>query len=257
MNKRVMLLGAVTCVSGIVTVAGAGCSSDPEVTGGGDSGTDAVADVRTERTPPPPPDEEVVDAGQCPRVVDLTVQSLDESRGWKKAVRMPGSCSATDLSTLETNMKDTSVKTYFDLGKNLSDSCVACAIGKDTDEHWPSIIGLDSTDGQTGFYNYGACFGDIEGEACGKALQYEQFCYNVACSQCAKTSTERQTCVNAAGSDGMCKDFVATTKTACPNRTTTNKTCGTVLNGVKYLCGGSADGGTDAGDGGDGGDGGT
>jgi hypothetical protein len=245
--RKVMLLGAVTCMSGVVTtMAGVGCSSDPESTPSPDAQSDAPADVRTERAAPEP--EEEVDAGACPRIVALTAADLDESRGWKPALAAPGSCDAADLTKLEGNLKDTAnVKTYFDLGNGMSEACVKCAIGKDTDTNWPTIIGLESTSGETGFYNYGACFGFIEGDDCGKALQYEQFCYNVACNACAKTSTERQKCINLAGSDGMCKDFAAATQTACPNRTETSKSCGSVVNGVKTLCG-SSDGGADAGD---------
>jgi hypothetical protein len=84
--------------------------------------------------------------------------------------------------------------------------------------------------------NFGACFGAVEGTACGKALQYEQFCYNIACNECTTTSTQRQQCVSVAGSTGMCTTFGNTTATSCPNIATSNTTCGTIIDAVKYLC---------------------
>ena len=58
MKKKVLVLGAVTCVAGIVTAAG--CSSSETVT----TTTDASSDVTSERKPLDSGPEE--DAGQCP-----------------------------------------------------------------------------------------------------------------------------------------------------------------------------------------------
>ena len=69
-------------------------------------------------------------------------------------------------------------------------------------------VGTAADDGQTGFVNFGACFGSVDGADCGKALQYEQFCYNIACNACTSTTAERQKCVEKAGSAGaMCSAF--------------------------------------------------
>lgn len=84
--------------------------------------------------------------------------------------------------------------------------------------------------------NFGACFGNVEGAACGKALQYEQFCYNIACNDCTTTTAQRQQCIGVAGSSGMCKDFGTTTGTSCPNIATTATTCNSIIDSVKYLC---------------------
>ena len=141
-----------------------------------------------------------------------------------------------DLTQLEANFKDTGIKSYFDLGKQLSTECFACVFAKDTDANWGPIVGTAENNGETGFVNFGACFGAVEDAACGKALQYEQFCYNIACNECTTTSTQRQQCVSVAGSTGMCTTFGNTTATSCPNIATSNTTCGTIIDAVKYLC---------------------
>jgi hypothetical protein len=94
--------------------------------------------------------------------------------------------------------------------------------------------------------NFGACFGYVEDEACGKALQYEQFCYNVACNECTATSTERQKCVEKAGSSGMCSAFGDATQKACPDIQTSAKKCNSIIDAAKTLCGAAS---TDAGKG--------
>jgi hypothetical protein len=173
----------------------------------------------------------------CPENVPLTPADLDAEIGWKPATKIPGSCSAADLITLENNFQSTTIATYFDLGTGLSASCKACAISTDTAASWQPIVGVAADNGATGFINFGACFGNVEGSACGKALQYEQFCYNIACNECTTTSMQRQQCVEKAGSfGGMCDDFGTTTATACPNITTTATSCNSIIDSVKYLC---------------------
>ena len=174
-------------------------------------------------------------SGLCPENVPLTAADLDAEIGWKSATKTPGACSAADLTTLQNNFQSTTINTYLDLGNGLSASCKACAISYDTDADWGPIVATFANGGDTGFVNFGACFGNVEGATCGKALQYEQFCYNIACGSCTST-TQRNACVSSAGSTGMCKDFGTTTGTACPNINTTNTTCGSVIDAVKYLC---------------------
>lgn len=241
MLKKLFALAGVTALTGaVVAVSAAGCSSTTETTETTDSGT---TDGGKKEGGGVGEDE---DAGACPANVALTAADLDGEIGWKKAAPSPGACSQGDLTQLEANFKDDGIQSYFDLGKSVSDACKACVFAKDTDETWGPIVGSADDNGQTGFINFGACFGSIEGDACGKALQYEQFCYNVACNECSTTTTERQSCVEAAGSDGMCKDFGSTTGNACPDIQNTAKKCNTVFDGIKTLCGsGAGDGGAD------------
>jgi hypothetical protein len=174
----------------------------------------------------------------CPLEDTLTSADLDKEIGWKPAVPAQGSCTETDLLKVASNFKDTSVRTYFDLAKGVSDACHACVVSKDTDATWGPIVGTAENDGETGFINYGACFGAIEGDACGKAIQYEAFCENIACNECATTSSERATCVTkSTDAGGMCESFANKKATACPSWTLNVKSCGEIQTAIKTLCG--------------------
>lgn len=244
-TKKLFALASVSAIAGLMTtVAASGCSSTTTETGSSSGSTDAAAskDATTKDRTTIPGDEEAV--SDCPQNVPLTEADLDKEIGFKPAKANPGACSATDITTLETNFKDTGIKTYFDLGKNLPDDCFNCVFAKDTDANWGPIVGTAENNGETGFVNFGACFSYVEDEACGKALQFEQFCYNIACNECTTTSTERQKCVEKAGSSGMCTDFGDTTAKACPNIQTSAKKCNSIIDAAKTLCGAaSADAG--------------
>ena len=238
-TKKLFALASVSAIAGLMTaVSAAGCSSTTtETTSGGDSGNDAKSDAQGDAKVPVG-DQEDEPAADCPQNVPLTTDDLDKEIGWKAAKAAPQSCTSTEITKIESNFKDTNIKTYFDLGNGVSDACKACVFAKDTDTNWGPIVGTAADDGMTGFINFGACFGEVESADCGKALQYEQFCYNIACNQCTTTSTERQKCVEAAGSSGMCKDFGDATGKACPNIQTSAKKCNTITDAIKTLCGG-------------------
>lgn len=190
-------------------------------------------------TPPPPSDDDWGDDGYgCPSNIPLTEADLDKEIGWKPGAPAQGSCSETDLQTLSANFKSTSIRTYFDLAKGVSDTCRACVVSKDTDAKWGPIVGTAENDGETGFVNYGACFGAIEGDACGKAIQYQSFCENVACNECATTTQERADCITkTTSSGGMCESFANERTTACPSWTLNVKSCGDIMKAIETLCG--------------------
>jgi hypothetical protein len=168
----------------------------------------------------------------------LTEADLDADVGWKPGGPAQGSCTDEDLTTLSKNFNDTSLRTYFDLGKGLSPTCAACVISKDTDDEWGPIVGMAVDNGQTGFVNYGACFGAIEGAPCGKAIQYENFCTAYACNECAYTAREMQECVARSTEPGqMCASFASKKTTACPSWTLNVKSCGQIMTAIKTLCG--------------------
>ena len=243
-TKKLFALASVSAIAGLMTtVAASGCSSTETTTT--TEPADAATDVRREARAPGDDEEEEI--SDCPQNVAITEADLDKEIGWKAAVAAPGSCEQADITQLEANFKDTNIQSYFDLGNGLSAECKACVFSKDTDANWQPIVGTAENNGETGFVNFGACFGSIEGDACGKALQYEQFCYNIACNECATTQTERQKCIGTAGdTGGMCEEFGKSTGTACPKLQDTASQCNSVLDAVKTLCGGGAsDAGTD------------
>lgn len=249
-TKKLFALASVSAIAGLMTAATAsGCSSTTTTESGSSSGsTDGGKDSggSTKDRTPVGDQEEDEEPSDCPADVPLTAADLDKEIGWKPAKATPGACTAQDITQLEANFKDTGIKTYFDLGKDLSTECFGCVFAKDTDANWGPIVGTAENDGQTGFVNFGACFGEVEDEACGKALQYEQFCYNIACNECSSTSTERQKCVEKAGSSGMCTEFGDTTAKACPNIQSSAKKCNSIIDAAKTLCGAAS---TDAGKG--------
>lgn len=204
-----------------------------------DSAADAVSDAGSDVMTDAFVDVVAPDAGPpCPANVPLTSADLDKEFGWKPALKAPGACSAGDLTTLQNNLTNPAIKTYLDLGTGLSATCKACAITLDTATSWGPIVATESNNGMTGFINFGACYGSIEGDACGKSLQYEQFCYGIACNECSSTATARQQCVKAASEGGgMCAAFGAATGTSCPNIQTTAIVCNGLIEGVKTLCG--------------------
>lgn len=184
---------------------------------------------------PEPPEP---DPYECPQDVPLSVSDLDKEIGWKPGAPAQGSCTPQDLQQIEANFKDTGIRTYFDLGKDISGQCFACVFSKDTDAKWGPIVGTAENDGETGFVNYGACFGAIEGDACGKAIQYQMFCENVACGECTTTTSERAKCIaQSETAGGMCESFVSTKTTSCPSWTLNVKSCGEIQTAIKTLCG--------------------
>lgn len=107
----------------------------------------------------------------------------------------------------------------------------------DGDATWAIFVASALDGAETGFINFGACFGNVEGVACGKSLQYEQFCYAAQCGKCA-THGAKNACTETAGaSASLCKPFKDQTAIDCPALAETAKQCGTVVDALKTLCG--------------------
>ena len=176
-------------------------------------------------------------ASVCPKNLTLTAADLDKDIGWKPAVKTPGACTEADLMQFDKNLKSFQFKKYLDLGNALSAPCKACAISVDTDQAWGPIVGMAADGGFTGFFNFGACFGEIEGAACGKSLQYEQLCYSAQCGGCA-TQNEKNVCVGTANqSPALCRSFSDQVPVDCPDLMNTAKQCNSIVDAVKTLCG--------------------
>jgi len=220
------------------------CSSSSSTTD--TAPADAGIDVRIA------PEASDDDGGACPVPPDpanpVDQAYFDQRRPWKPAKPAAGSCDKDDLAQLAANLNDETIKSWFELGKDISASCKACAIGADTDPTWAPIIGTTESNGDTGFFNFGACFGYVdESDACGKALQYEQFCYSLACSDCTTTRAERVACVKEAGkSTGLCGPFVTKLLAECNNLDVDRGKCAEIVDSVWTLCGSPADAGSEA-----------
>src|SRR5881394_3748856 len=126
-TKKLFALASVSAIAGLMTaVSAAGCSSTTtETTAPGDSGTDAKTDAKGDAKVVPG-DDESDQAADCPQNVPLTTDDLDKEIGWKAAKATPNACTSTEITKIESNFKDTNIKTYFDLGNGVSDACKAC-----------------------------------------------------------------------------------------------------------------------------------
>lgn len=245
MKKKVLVLSAVTCVAGIVMATAAGCSS--ETVSSTTTPPDATTDVRNERQPIDSGPEE--DAGQCPLNEALTADDLLQKPGYKPGKATPGSCTTAELAQFEKNLDDTNIKTWKDLGQDLGTTCADCIITSTAKDNWGPVVYTEESGGDRGFYNFGACFGVVEGkDACGQAVQFLEFCLDAACDTCAETQADREACIDkAADTGGMCEPFVETLTAECKQLTTSGKKCNTVADAAKTICGAAiTDGGTDA-----------
>jgi hypothetical protein len=176
------------------------------------------------------------DAGGCPKDISLTSLELDQAVGWKCPAGKKGSCTADEIAAIEKNLEDPNVKSYFDITKDASDACKACAVSKNTDSAWSPIVGLAETNGETAIINYGACFGFLIGATCGRSVQYLELCLDQACGECATSSAARKTCIEAA-SAGACKGFVDSVAKECPLLANAQPQCSDIVVAIKTICG--------------------
>jgi hypothetical protein len=238
----------------ILSCAGVGCGGTAESSPPGDaSGATASPDASSNPSSPDAggvpaddaslpgakkgalPKKKVAFAGACPAHEVVSAADLDAESGWRPAVATPGACTAGDLTKLQDNFSDSAITTWIDVGNGLTPSCKACAISYDTAAHWQPIVATQANAGATGFINFGACYGQLEGPTCGKALQYERFCINVNCGGC-ESSAKEYSCTNAALRE-ECSALEAGANAACPKRQTSDAYCGSVFAAVKKLCG--------------------
>jgi hypothetical protein len=187
--------------------------------------------------------------GACPGTAP-TKADLDQSGGWKPPPAAQTVCSAADITAFEANFKG--AQNYSDLVKGLPAACSSCIMGKEADATWAFVVTDDK--GELGFFNYGSCYARAPGgsDACGKAVQYSEFCINASCSDCASTS-ESTACQSDTATQTACStNFAADIQSGCGTDQAKLKTlddaCGKATLAVAVLCGGGAP--ADAGGGG-------
>lgn len=225
--------GVTSSSSGTVTSGSSGTTSSSGASSSG--GTDEGACVGNGNIDVPASNSPADPSG-CPGAIGVSSADLDAEIGWRCAAAAKGACTTQEITTIEANLKNAGTTSYYDLANGVSGACKSCVITKTTDPSWGPIVATAADNGATGFINFGACFGYLMGADCGKALQYEQACYNVACSECATDSTQRQKCIEVAG-DGGCKGFGDATAAACPDLQSASKQCNNVLDSIRTLCG--------------------
>jgi hypothetical protein len=182
-----------------------------------------------------------------------TKADLEGSGGWKPPPPASATaCTSADITKFEANFKDPALATYEDLLKGLPAACGACILGKEGGATWPFIV-VDDTDPKLGFFNYGACYARAPNgsDACGKAVQYTEFCINASCSDCDETASadcQSSDVTQTACSTNFGADIQAGCGTDQAKVKALDDACGKATLAVGVLCGGG--GATDAGGGG-------
>ncbi len=232
-----VVLGVGVAWSAMGLSAG-GCSSSTSTTTPGDGGGSdgkALADGSNS--------DSGDDAGACPGAPP-TKADLDSQGGWKPPPAVnPSACSAADIATFKTNFNGNG--SWADTVAGLPAGCASCILSKESDATWGPVVETDAT-GATGFVNFGACYAAKSGaQACGKAVQYSEFCINASCGDCA--DADFSACTSDQATLDACDAIYASdVSSGCPQATATelDALCGDIISAATYLCStGPADGG--------------
>jgi hypothetical protein len=179
------------------------------------------------------------DGGGCPGPPP-TFADLEASGGWKPpGAVMVGACSAADITQFGNNFG--AAKTYDDLKAGLPASCTACIFSVEASATWGFTV-TDGT-GQFGFFNYGACFARAQfgSDACGKAVQYSEFCINRSCSGCGSPSAASACQRDTATQQACSANFAAAIQAGCGTDQAKLKAlddaCGKATLAANVLCG--------------------
>jgi hypothetical protein len=128
----------------------------------------------------------LADGGVCPGVAP-TFGDLEAAGGWNPPGAIAiGACSQANITQFHNNFA--TANTYNDLKAGLPTSCSACIFSTEASSTWSFVV-TDAA-GVNGFFNYGACYARAQfgSNACGKAVQYSEFCINSSCAECATTA---------------------------------------------------------------------
>jgi hypothetical protein len=184
----------------------------------------------------------------CPGAAP-TKAELDSSGGWKPPPAKQTVCTAGDIAAFDANFAN--ANTYADLVKGLPAACSACILTKESDATWGFLVADDK--GELGFVNYGACYARAANgsDACGKGVQYSEFCISASCADCS--DSEVSTCESDTATQDACSaNFDADIAAGCGSDQAKlqalDDACGTAAKAAAVLCGGGGAG--DAGGGG-------
>jgi hypothetical protein len=224
---------AASTLLAAVALSSGGCSSTA-VTTADDSG--AATDGKKDTGPKA---DGAVDPGECPGAAP-TKADLDQSGGWKAPPQVQQVCTAADITAFEANFKGATK--FSDLIKGIPAACGSCILGKEDDATWNFVV-TDAA-GDLGFFNYGACYARAAGgsEACGKAVQYGEFCINSSCNGCASAEDNTACRADEATQTACSANFQADLQAGCGTDTAKLKALDTACSkptlAVGVLCGG-------------------
>ena len=193
------------------------------------------------------PDSDTTEDGStsCPGTAP-TSADLDSNGGWKEpGAIQKGACSDSDIGTFKGNFQ--TAKTWKDLVNGLPTGCQTCLYSHEGDANWRVIV-ADAQD-QAGFVNFGACYSAAPGgsAACGKAVQYDEFCVTVSCNDCPDSdfSSCTQSKATIAACDANFRTMISSgCGTDAAKLQALDDACGSAELAAKALCGsGVGDGG--------------
>lgn len=133
--KKLLVLGAVSCVAGIVTATAGGCSSETPASSPNEAG---ATDVRHERSALDSGPEE--DAGLCPLQDTLTAADLEAQKGYKPGKSQPSKCTAAEITQFDKNLDDPEIKTWKAVETGLSAECAACIVTSTAEDTWGPVV---------------------------------------------------------------------------------------------------------------------
>jgi hypothetical protein len=172
--------------------------------------------------------------GNCPAMVDTSmIPTYKSAKGGQN-----GACTAGDISAVMTKLND-AMATFTDVYNAVGANCQKCMFASSGDANWALITWDPDMASGTAFVDYGACFELAPGgsAACGKGVQDDQFCLDMACPQ---TCTDQQGCVTSASMGGCMAQDAEVTSGCGSSLTALNAKCGKFVDALNTVCGGGA-----------------
>jgi hypothetical protein len=181
----------------------------------------------------------LADGGVCPGKAP-TFSELETAGGWNPPPAVSiGACSAANITQFHNNF--TGATSFNDLKTGLPTGCASCIFSVETSSTWSFVV--TDTAGTLGFFNYGACYARAQfgSNACGKGVQYSEFCLTASCSECS-TGTAQSACEKGTQAQSACStNFAGQIQAGCGTNTTQlnslDTDCGTAVSAVNVLCG--------------------
>jgi hypothetical protein len=175
------------------------------------------------------------DAGSPPAACQPQMVAPSEVPAWRSPkAPLKGSCSASDVSELESITKTAQNYSQVYGDTNISNACRACAFSQLTDATWNTLV-FDPKTGN-GYWNLGACLASRSGGTaqCGQAAFYLETCSEISCSAC--TTTADYSACEASSTKTMCGNDATMYQSSCNSQQVSE--CGdTYLSSILAMCG--------------------
>ena len=235
MLKKLIGLGLVFGVATAASALAGGCTTTTTTVtdDGGGTGTKSEGGTTHPDSGVSSTDSGMSSPGNCPATVDATMIPA-----YKSGKSTPGACTPTDVAAVQTQLNN-SMATFMDVYSAVSASCQGCMFASSADANWALITWDPDMASGTAFVDYGVCFEKAPGGsmACGKGVQDDQFCLDMACPS---TCTDQTGCVQTASMGGCMAQDAEVTSGCGSSLTALNAKCGKFVDALNTVCGGGA-----------------